>query len=57
MAILFWQTSVLIYASFVLTSNGFELKNPEAKVIISADQKSKSETYIRIADQTREAGI
>ncbi|MEZ0121590.1 MAG: ExbD/TolR family protein [Candidatus Reddybacter sp.] len=32
-------------------------ENPEAKVIISADPKSKSETYIRIADQAREAGI
>ena len=32
-------------------------ENPEAKVIISADPKSKSEVYIKIADQAREAGI
>ena len=32
-------------------------ENPEAKVIISADPKTKSEIYIKIADQSREAGI
>lgn len=32
-------------------------ENPEAKVIISADPKAKSEVYIKIADQSREAGI
>lgn len=32
-------------------------ENPEAKVIISADPKAKSEVYISIADQAREAGI
>ena len=32
-------------------------ENPEAKVIISADPKAKSATYIKIADQAREAGI
>lgn len=32
-------------------------ENPEAKVIVSTHNKAKSETYIRIADQAREAGI
>ncbi len=32
-------------------------ENPEAKVIISADPKARSEVYIKIADQSREAGI
>lgn len=32
-------------------------ENPEAKVIIAADPKAKAETYIKIADQAREAGI
>ena len=32
-------------------------ENPEAKVVISAHQDSKSSIYIQIADQAREAGI
>jgi biopolymer transport protein ExbD len=32
-------------------------ENPEAKVIVSIDSKAKSEVYIRISDQAREAGI
>ena len=32
-------------------------KNPEAKVIISANPNSKSKVYIAIADQARAAGI
>jgi len=32
-------------------------ENPEAKVIISADGKTKSSVYIKIADQARKAGI
>ena len=32
-------------------------ENPEAKVIIDAHPKSKTELYVLIADQAREAGV
>lgn len=32
-------------------------ENPQAKVIISSHPKAKTEIYIRIADQAREAGV
>ncbi|HIF17428.1 MAG: biopolymer transporter ExbD [Cycloclasticus sp.] len=32
-------------------------ENPEAKVIVAINSKAKTEVYIRIADQAREAGI
>ncbi|MAT52086.1 MAG: biopolymer transporter ExbD [Porticoccaceae bacterium] len=32
-------------------------ENPEAKVIISADPKAKTELFVKISDQAREAGV
>jgi biopolymer transport protein ExbD len=32
-------------------------ESPKTKVVISADPKSKTEIYIKIADQAREAGV
>lgn len=32
-------------------------ENPEAKVIINAAPKSKSEVFVQISDQAREAGV
>lgn len=32
-------------------------ENPEAKVVIQAHPKSKTDTYVRISDQAREAGV
>ncbi|TFH67980.1 biopolymer transporter ExbD [Gammaproteobacteria bacterium LSUCC0057] len=34
-----------------------QAENPEAKVIIDAHPKSKTELYVLIADQAREAGV
>ncbi len=32
-------------------------ENPQAKVIIDAHPKAKSEVFVRISDQAREAGV
>ena len=32
-------------------------ENPQAKVIISAEPKAKTEIFVQISDQAREAGV